>query len=145
MMHMCSPNPMPYSGASFPGPAKPSSGGGSAPVVTMDDMNEEFLQKYHTGEANSISSRQLEHIYGISGSTVREVVNRLRAHGVPICSYAFGYYYAETKEELDRTIRQLRSRISKIAEAERGLVKACQMPQYGGGAPHNGQLNMFAQ
>ena len=54
-------------------------------------------------------------------------------------------YYAETKEELDRTIRQLRSRISKIAEAERGLVKACQMPQYGGGAPHNGQLNMFAQ
>ena len=92
MMHMCSPNPMLYSGTSFPGPAKPSSGGGSAPVVTMDDMIEEFLQKYHTGEANYISSRQLEHIYGISGSTVREVENLLRAHGAPICSYAFGYY-----------------------------------------------------
>ena len=50
MMHMCLPNPMLYSGTSFPGPAKPSSGGGSAPVVTMDDMIEEFLQKYHTGK-----------------------------------------------------------------------------------------------
>lgn len=35
-----------------------------------------------------------------------------------------GYYYAGTEEELRRTIRQLRSRIKKIAHAERGLTKA---------------------
>ena len=33
-------------------------------------------------------------------------------------------FYAETEEELQRTVRQLRSRIKKIAHAERGLAKA---------------------
>ena len=42
----------------------------------------------------------------------------------PICSSDSGYYYADTEEELQRTIRQLRSRIKKIAHAERGLTKA---------------------
>ena len=38
------------------------------------------------------------------------------------------YYYAATAEELERTIRQLRSRIKKIAFAERGLSSA--LPDY---------------
>ena len=39
-----------------------------------------------------------------------------------------GYYYAATAEELERCIRQLRSRIKKIAFAERGLSSA--LPDY---------------
>ncbi len=45
----------------------------------------------------------------------------------PICSFEGGYYYADTEEELAHTIRQLRSRIKKIAHAERGLTKALAM------------------
>ena len=52
----------------------------------------------------------------------------LRGDGIPICSFEGGYYYAATAEELERTIRQLRSRIKKIAFAERGLSSA--LPDY---------------
>jgi len=63
-----------------------------------------------------------------------------------ICSFDAGYYYAETEEELQRTVRQLRSRIRKIAHAERGLTKALEafgdsgqitldMEEAGGDAP----------
>ncbi|MDE6591248.1 MAG: hypothetical protein K2K53_13085, partial [Oscillospiraceae bacterium] len=40
------------------------------------------------------------------------------------CSFASGYYYAETIEELDHTIRQLFSRIKYILRAVLGLKKA---------------------
>lgn len=93
----------------------------------MDEALVAFLKDYHTGEANSISSRELERIYGVRGTTIRQMVNRLRTKGVPICSCDIGYYYAETEDEVSRTIRQLRSRIAKIAEAERGLTKSIQV------------------
>lgn len=61
-------------------------------------------------------------------SELRREINALRGDGIPICSFEGGYYYAATAEELERTIRQLRSRIKKIAFAERGLSSA--LPDY---------------
>ena len=46
--------------------------------------------------------------------------------GVP--KRGIGQYVAHAAEELERTIRQLRSRIKKIAFAERGLSSA--LPDY---------------
>ena len=60
----------------------------------------------------------------------------LRGDGIPICSFDGGYYYAATEEELRRTIRQLRSRIKKIAFAERGLSRT--LPDY----EDTGQLSL---
>ena len=51
-------------------------------------------------------------------------------------SFDGGYYYAATEEELRRTIRQLRSRIRKIAFAERGLSRT--LPDY----EDTGQLSL---
>lgn len=110
-----------------PGAAAPVGIPGTLPTMTMDEALVAFLKDYHTGEANSISSRELERIYGVRGTTIRQMVNRLRTKGVPICSCDIGYYYAETEDEVSRTIRQLRSRIAKIAEAERGLTKSIQV------------------
>ena len=84
----------------------------------------EHLNKYHTGERNIVSSRELEVAFQIRGPELRTVINAERGKGFPICSTDKGYFYAETEEELQRTIRQLRSRIKKIAHAERGLTKA---------------------
>ena len=84
----------------------------------------EHLKEYHTGERNIVSSRELEVAFQIRGSELRTVINAERGKGFPICSTDKGYFYAETEEELQRTIRQLRSRIKKIAHAERGLTKA---------------------
>lgn len=84
----------------------------------------EHLKEYHTGERNIVSSRELETAFQIRGPELRTVINAERGKGFPICSTDKGYFYAETEEELQRTIRQLRSRIKKIAHAERGLTKA---------------------
>ena len=79
------------------------------------------LEQYHKGEANAVTSRELECTFQMRGSKLRREINALRGDGIPICSFEGGYYYAATAEELERTIRQLRSRIKKIAYAERGL------------------------
>ena len=79
------------------------------------------LEQYHKGEANAVTSRELECTFQMRGSELRREINALRGDGIPICSFEGGYYYAATVEELERTIRQLRSRIKKIAYAERGL------------------------
>lgn len=87
-----------------------------------------YLKTYHKGAERVVSSRELEAAFQIRGPDLRRLINSLRGDGVPICSSASGYYYAGTEEELRRTIRQLRSRIKKIAHAERGLTKALEQP-----------------
>ena len=84
----------------------------------------EYLKDFHKGESRAITSRELETEFAIRGSELRGIVNRLRSEGVPICSFEYGYYYAAAEDELNRTIRQLTSRIKKISEAQRGLIKA---------------------
>ena len=88
----------------------------------------EYLALHHKGEANAVTSRELECSFQMRGSELRREINALRGDGIPICSFEGGYYYAATAEELERTIRQLRSRIKKIAFAERGLSSA--LPDY---------------
>lgn len=73
----------------------------------------EYLDLYHKGEANAVTSRELECAFRMRGSELRREINALRGDGIPICSFDGGYYYAATEEELRRTIRQLRSRIKK--------------------------------
>lgn len=84
----------------------------------------EHLKAYHCGESAAVSSRELEYAFRIRGPDLRRAVNHLRGDGIPICSTDKGYFYASTEQELLRTVRQLRSRIRKIAYAERGLTKA---------------------
>ena len=92
--------------------------------MALDELIAEHLEKYHCGECRAVSSRELERVFDIRGPDLRRVINRLRGEGIPICRFDYGYYYAETEQELQRTIRQLRSRIKKITYAERGLTKA---------------------
>lgn len=92
--------------------------------MALDETIAKHLEDYHCGEACAVSSRELERAFDIRGPDLRRIINRLRGEGHPICSFDYGYYYAETEEELQRTIRQLQSRIKKIAHAERGLIKA---------------------
>ena len=95
--------------------------------MTQDKLIAEHLKAYHRGEQGVVSSRVLEATFHIRGPDLRRAINRLRGAGIPICSSDQVYYYAETEEELERTIRQLRSRIKKIAHAERGLTRALEV------------------
>ena len=82
-----------------------------------------YLEKYHSGERTVVSSRELETAFQIRGPDLRRIINSLRGQGIPICSTQSGYYFAATKEELEHTVRQLRSRICSIAHAGRGLAR----------------------
>lgn len=82
-----------------------------------------YMKSFHTGRRRSISSKQLELKFGVKSSQSRKVVNRFRIGGTPICSYEYGYFYAETQAELEETVLQLRSRMKKIGAAEQGLSK----------------------
>ena len=95
--------------------------------MILDDGIAEYLKAFCMGEQAAVTSRTLEGAFHIRGPDVRRIINRLRGKGIPICSFDSGYYYAETEKELQRTIRQLRSRIKKIAYAERGLTKALEV------------------
>lgn len=43
----------------------------------------EFLERYHSGESDAATSRELECIFSIKGIEVRQMVNRLRPQGNP--------------------------------------------------------------
>ena len=103
----------------------------------MDQRIAEHLKRYHRGERNAITNRELEAAFGIKGRDVRNLINRLRRRGVPICSCAMGYYYADTEAELTHTIRQLLSRSREIAAAGSGMMKA--LPMY----RDDGQLSLL--
>lgn len=83
-----------------------------------------YLKRSHTGLRCAVSSRALEARFHIRGWELREAVNALRRAGHPVCSGGNGYFYAGTERELSDTIRQLSSRIGRIAEAKRGLDRA---------------------
>ncbi len=82
------------------------------------------LKRRHRGRANAVKSPELEARFGITGGALRALVNDLRCGEHPICSDENGYYYAVNEAELTATIRQLNSRIGKMAMARNGLVRA---------------------
>jgi biotin operon repressor len=83
-----------------------------------------YIKRMHTGRDRAVPSPELERRFGLCGATLRKHINTLRCRGYPICSDESGYYYAATYVELSDTIRQLHSRIVKIAQARNGLLRA---------------------
>ena len=83
-----------------------------------------FLQDLHRGERDAIHSCDLEDLYNITGSQLRYAINRLRSTGYPICSSDAGYFYANTQEEIESTIRRLNANVSAMSRARNGLLYA---------------------
>ena len=78
-----------------------------------------YLSATAKGASKAIKSKDLSD-WG-SGVEVRRAVHRLRVAGFPICSYKYGYYYADTLQELTATLYSLRSRYYAIRQAYKGL------------------------
>ncbi len=83
-----------------------------------------FLQRHHKGKENAIHSKEIEKLFGISNRTVREYVTKLRKEGYPICSDNTGYYYANTQEEINETIKRLNEFITRVSNARTGMLYA---------------------
>lgn len=82
----------------------------------------ETLKKYHTGMEKSITGRELELKLGISKDTIQNLVRQLREDGVPICSSSYGYFYAETRQELTDTAARFNKCISTMMQTQRKLL-----------------------
>ena len=91
--------------------------------ASIDKALCEHLRKYHRGQENAASSKEMEAAFHIKGRELRRAVNQLRCDGHPICSDATGYFYAARRSEIKATVAQLTGRISKIAAAKNGLLK----------------------
>ena len=81
--------------------------------MAINETFAEYLELYHKGEANSVTSRE---------------INVSCGKGNSICRFKGNDYYAAIVEKLEHSIRQLHSRIKRIAFAERGLSSA--LPDY---------------
>ena len=64
--------------------------------MAINEALAEYLALYHKGEANAVTSRELECSFQMRGSELRREINALRGDGIPICSFEGGYYYAAT-------------------------------------------------
>lgn len=82
------------------------------------------LKQHHYGCGRAVSSGVLEAAFCVTGREIRTAVNTLRSMGEPVCSDENGYYCAANEQELQHSIRQLDSRIRKIAKAKNGLNTA---------------------
>ncbi len=82
---------------------------------------EKYMQTEHRGKANAVFSKELERLFHCNGREIRSIVNALRTKGVPICSCGRGYYYAESRSDIEETIAHLDGRVSKIKAAQDGL------------------------
>ena len=83
-----------------------------------------FLQDLHRGKRDAIHSCDLEKLFDITGPQLRYAINRLRSTGYPICSSDAGYFYANTQEEIESTIRRLNANVSAMSRARNGLLYA---------------------
>ena len=86
-----------------------------------------YLRDKHTGAENFVPSAVVEHTFGISGASLRQIVNRLRSNGQPVCSDGNGYFYAKNRDEINNTVTQLLRRTRKITDAAQGLVLSHQI------------------
>jgi len=85
------------------------------------DLITRYIQEHSNGRSHPISGSSISSALGISGIKVREMVNTARCNGSPICSNGCGYYIAQDKEEVQRTMDSMRGRIAAMTKALNGL------------------------
>ena len=85
-------------------------------------MNEviKFIIKY-SNKDNLIDSNQLAKHFDIPRVEVRQLINKARSEGVPICSTRWGYYFSTNEEDIQKTIKSLNGRVHAINKAIAGM------------------------
>ena len=84
----------------------------------------EYIRKFHKGRDRAVFSRELQFIFQLDGRSIRRKISALRQEGFPICSDETGYYYAESKKDVDNTINRMGSMLLSVSSAVDGLIFA---------------------
>ena len=89
-------------------------------VFKRDNLLLEFL-KAHKGKANIVASKEISKFLednGYKTSNVGSVISKIMyERNAPICFYnGKGYYWAQTREEIETTIADMESRRASLQE-----------------------------
>lgn len=84
----------------------------------------QYIMKHSNGKKHPVCGSQIAKAYEISGWEVRRLINVARCKGDPICSCSSGYYIASDRQEIQKTIDSLDSRIAAMSNARNGLQKS---------------------
>lgn len=79
--------------------------------------------------ASRIKARMLDAGISVHNSEVCAMVNHLRRAGHPIASTGDGYFWAQTREELDSTVQHMQERIASMRDAVNGMLRSFQNSQ----------------
>lgn len=88
----------------------------------------QYLRMNHTGKDRAVFSSELEKQFSLNGRSVRRMIGELRKEGCPICSDHNGYYYAQTQQEINKTISYLNELVTGVSNSRTGLLHA-KIPQ----------------
>lgn len=84
----------------------------------------QYIMKHSNGKKHPVCGSQIADAFEISGYTVRQLINAARCKGDPICSCGAGYYIASDRQEIQKTIDSLDSRIAAMSNARNGLQRS---------------------
>ena len=89
------------------------------------EMGLEILNHVHIGRENAVTRQELVNRTGKDNRTVREMIQEARLAGYPIMSSSTssGYWLVESVEEAEQYIRENRSRIKKLTECNKKVMK----------------------
>ena len=87
-----------------------------------------YLHKYHTGRERAVHSSELQELFSVNARNLRRHINRLRQEGFPICSDETGYYYADSQQEINKTVCRLNGLVTQVSNARTGLLYASVFP-----------------
>lgn len=81
----------------------------------------------HSGRAHAVTSKELQAVFGIRGSTLRSYINNIRTRGIPICSCNDGYYYPIDSADCKTTVAYLSERLDAILLSVHGVELGADM------------------
>ena len=91
--------------------------------MNRDDLATAILEHLNVSYGVVVKAKTLRDTIGISGGTLRVLINELRCQGWPICSCREGYYLTWSTAKIKQTIKNLRGRQIKMQYAIDGLKK----------------------
>lgn len=94
----------------------------------MNNIKNVLIEYIPTGRENAIQAKELAELLGMNYRAVTEIIHALRASGAVICSDnssdCNGFYKPTCKADLEKFVKQMNSRRSKIKSAVKPAEKA---------------------
>lgn len=99
----------------------------------MNEKEKAILERIKTADfTKPIHSSKLEREFSLNGSTLRDVIRKLRRRGFPIANHSIvngkelnGYFLAKTTAEVMPTLDNLKGRVMSMLKTIKEMEEGC--------------------